>query len=62
VNKLWTAAEDLNEEAPEAHHVEAAFVETVLYVCTLFLSPTLDNSLLLEGYLALSSMFFAWIY
>lgn len=30
VNKLSSAADDFNEEAPEAHHAEAAFVETVL--------------------------------
>ncbi|ONK57353.1 uncharacterized protein A4U43_C10F19220 [Asparagus officinalis] len=30
VNKIWSVADDLHEEAPEAHHVEAAFVETVL--------------------------------
>lgn len=30
VNKLLSTTDDLTEEAPEAHHVEAAFVETVL--------------------------------
>lgn len=47
MNKLSSAADDLNEEAPEAHHVEAAFVETVLYVWTLYFCPTIGQQLFL---------------
>lgn len=34
VHRLWTASEDLTDESLEAHHVEGAFVEVLVYVGT----------------------------
>lgn len=34
VHRLWSASEDLTDESLEAHHVEGAFVEVLVYVGT----------------------------
>lgn len=34
VHRLWSASEDLTDDFLEAHHVEGAFVEVLVYVGT----------------------------
>ncbi|RWW16690.1 hypothetical protein GW17_00019415 [Ensete ventricosum] len=38
VNKLWNSGDDFGEENLEAHHVEGAFVDSILYNSMLFLN------------------------